>query len=83
MSGFSERAVSLFYRMAVSGALPVSWFRDIDPATVVKAKKTGKLTESNGARIGGAELKEGDHAVNHSRLHHDWRGGDSDSKNRR
>ncbi len=43
MSGFSERVVSLFYRMAVSGALPVSWFRDVDPATVVKAKKTGKL----------------------------------------
>ena len=43
MSRFSERAVSLFYRLAVSGALPVSWFRDVDPATVVKAKKTGKL----------------------------------------
>lgn len=43
MSRFSEQAVSLFYRMAVSGALPVSWFRDVDPATVVKAKKTGKL----------------------------------------
>jgi hypothetical protein len=44
MPGLSERAVSLFYRMAVSGALPVSWFRDVDPATVVKAKKTGKLS---------------------------------------
>ena len=43
MSGFSERAVSLFYRLAVSGALPVSWFRDVDPATVEKARKTGKL----------------------------------------
>ncbi|MEM7432879.1 MAG: glycosyltransferase family A protein [Pseudomonadota bacterium] len=44
MSGFTERATSLFYRLAVSGALPVSWFRDVDPATVVKHKKTGKLS---------------------------------------
>ena len=29
---------------AVSGALPVSWFRDVDPAKVEKAKKTGKLS---------------------------------------
>lgn len=43
MPGLSERAISLFYRAAVSGALPVSLFRDVDPATVVKAKKTGKL----------------------------------------
>ena len=43
MPGFSERAVSLFYRMAVSGALPVAWFRDVDPEKVEKAKKTGKL----------------------------------------
>ena len=43
MSGFSEKAVSLFYRLAVSGALPVAWFRDVEPATVEKAKKTGKL----------------------------------------
>ena len=43
MSGFSEKAVSLFYRLAVSGALPVAWFRDVNPASVEKAKKTGKL----------------------------------------
>lgn len=43
MSGIGERVVSLFYRAAVSGALPVAWFRDVDPATVDKAKKTGKL----------------------------------------
>jgi hypothetical protein len=43
MPGISERAVSLFYRMAVSGALPVAWFRDVDPASVTRAKKTGKL----------------------------------------
>jgi Glycosyl transferase family 2 len=43
MPELSERATSLFYRAAVSGALPVGWFRDVDPDTVVKAKKTGKL----------------------------------------
>jgi hypothetical protein len=43
MSGFRESATSLFYRIAVSGALPVAWFRDVDPATVPKAKRTGKL----------------------------------------
>ena len=44
MSGIAERTVSLFYRMAVSGALPVALFRDVDPAKVKKAKKTGKLS---------------------------------------
>ena len=44
MPGLKERTVSLFYRMAVSGALPVAWFRDVDPATVDKARKTGKLS---------------------------------------
>lgn len=43
MPGLSERAVSLFYRVAVSGALPVALFRDVDPDTVTKTKKTGKL----------------------------------------
>lgn len=43
MAGLGERAVSLFYRMAVSGALPVAWFRDIDPANVDKVGRTGKL----------------------------------------
>ena len=43
MSGLSESVVSMFYRIAVSGALPVAWFRDVDPATVEKTKKTGKL----------------------------------------
>jgi len=43
MSGFGESATSLFYRAAVSGALPVAWFRDVDPATVDKAERTGKL----------------------------------------
>lgn len=44
MPGLSERAVSLFYRIAASGALPVAWFRDVDPSKVEKAKKTGKLS---------------------------------------
>jgi hypothetical protein len=44
LSPFKEKFFNLFYRAAVSGALPVSWFRDIDPATVDKAKKTGKLS---------------------------------------
>lgn len=43
MSAIREKAANLFYRAAVSGALPVSWFRDVDPATVKKARKTGKL----------------------------------------
>lgn len=43
LSPFREKLLNLFYRLAVSGALPVSWFRDVDPATVDKAKKTGKL----------------------------------------
>jgi hypothetical protein len=43
MSEFRDSIVSMFYRIAVSGALPVSWFRDVDPATVEKAKKKGRL----------------------------------------
>ena len=43
MSGIAERTVSLFYRLAVSGALPVALFRDVDPAKVEKARKTGRL----------------------------------------
>ena len=44
MAGLRERVTSLFYRMAVSGALPVKWFRDVDPATVKKDKRTGTLS---------------------------------------
>ena len=43
MSGIRESITSVFYRIAASGALPVSWFRDVDPDTVELAKKTGKL----------------------------------------
>ena len=44
MSGFFESAKSLFYRLAASGALPASWFWNTDPASVDKAKRTGKLS---------------------------------------
>ncbi|MDE0033639.1 MAG: glycosyltransferase family A protein [Deltaproteobacteria bacterium] len=44
MSEFMDAASGLFYRLAASGALPASWFRDADPASVVKAKRTGKLS---------------------------------------
>lgn len=43
MSELSYTVVNLFYRFAASGFLPVAWFRDVDPATVNKAKRTGKL----------------------------------------
>jgi len=44
MSGISDAALGLFYRLAVSGFLPVAWFRDVNPATVEKAKRSGKLS---------------------------------------
>jgi hypothetical protein len=44
LSPFSEKAHSYFYRFAVSGGLPVAWFRDVDPAAVQKARKTGRLS---------------------------------------
>ncbi|MDX1499782.1 MAG: glycosyltransferase family A protein [Woeseiaceae bacterium] len=44
MPRFAERAVSLFYRLAVSGLLPVALFRDVDPGKVSKAKRKGRLT---------------------------------------
>lgn len=43
MSDLIDGAAGLFYRFAASGFLPVSWFRDVDPAKVEKAKRTGKL----------------------------------------
>lgn len=44
MSGFRDGAVVLFYRIAASGFLPAAWFRKVDPATVKKAKREGKLS---------------------------------------
>ena len=44
MSGLSGDIASVFYRLAASGLLPAGWFRDVDPATVEKQKRTGKLT---------------------------------------
>ena len=43
MSGFFEGAAGIFYRLAASGWLPASWFRDVDPDSVHRANKTGKL----------------------------------------
>ena len=34
----------MFYRIAATGALPASWFRDFDPAGVARAKHTGRLS---------------------------------------
>ena len=44
MSDFIDTASGLFYRFAASGALPASWFRDVDPANVVRTKRTGGLS---------------------------------------
>lgn len=43
MSGFIDGVLGLFYRFAASGFLPAAWFRKVDPATVDKAKRSGKL----------------------------------------
>ena len=37
-------ASGLFYRIAATGALPASWFRDLDPAGVARARHTGRLS---------------------------------------
>ena len=44
MSELKYTLVGLFYRFAATGFLPVSWFRNVDPDKVKKAKKTGKLS---------------------------------------
>ena len=44
MSRLSDGALGLFYRLAASDFLPPRWFRKVDPATVVKAKRSGKLS---------------------------------------
>lgn len=38
-----DALASLFYRFAASGFLPAAWFRPVDPETVEKAKRSGKL----------------------------------------
>lgn len=43
MSGFSDGVAGVFYRLAASGWVPASWFWNVDPATVCKAKKEGRL----------------------------------------
>ena len=44
MSDLIDTASGLFYRFAASGALPASWFRDVNPAGVVRTKRTGRLS---------------------------------------
>ena len=44
MSKLSDAVAGLFLRFAASGYIPASWFRDVDPNTVEKAKRSGKLS---------------------------------------
>jgi hypothetical protein len=44
MSGIIDGASGLFYRVAASGVLPAAWFRNVDPAAVEKAQRTGRLS---------------------------------------
>lgn len=44
MPGLIDGAQGVFYRLAASGYVPPSWFRKADPATLDKAKRTGKLS---------------------------------------
>lgn len=44
MSEFIHSASTLLYHLAASGMLPAAWFRDTDPAKVVKARRTGRLS---------------------------------------
>ena len=44
MSALGDDVAGVFYRLAASGLLPASWFWKVDPAKVVRARKTGKLS---------------------------------------
>ena len=44
MSAFSDGVAGIFYRRAASGMVPASWFWQVDPADVARAKRTGKLS---------------------------------------
>ena len=44
MSGPVDDLLGIFYRIAASGVLPAAWFRKVDPATLEKAKRRGKLS---------------------------------------
>ncbi len=44
MAEFVDAASGLFYRIAASGALPAVWFRDVNPARVTRARRTGRLS---------------------------------------
>lgn len=44
MAKLSDGIAGLFLRFAASGYVPAAWFRDVDPAAVEKAQRTGKLS---------------------------------------
>ena len=44
MSGPVDDLLGIFYRVAASGVLPAAWFRKVNPATLAKAKRRGKLS---------------------------------------
>lgn len=44
MSELIDTAAGLFYRLAAGGALPPSWFRDADPSSVERTRRTGRLS---------------------------------------
>ena len=43
MSSLVDEVAGVFYRLAASGLVPPSWFWKTDPASVTKARKTGRL----------------------------------------
>ena len=43
MAGLIDVIQGLFFRFAASGFLPPSWFRRVDPDSVTKAKREGRL----------------------------------------
>ena len=44
MMDLVDVTVGLFYRFAACGALPASWFRNLDPVSVPRASRTGRLS---------------------------------------
>jgi len=44
MSKLSDSVIGLFLRFAAGGYVPAAWFRKVDPKSVTKAKRTGKLS---------------------------------------
>ena len=44
MSSLNDGVAGVFYRLAASGLVPASWFWKVDPSTVDKAARTGRLS---------------------------------------